>query len=463
MKRLFQTKAFQGVLELLHNEHVLTVIGPPGCGKSTAINHAALQLRDKEDYVIVPVNFPVYFDITSAKNALSEKERSRIAEVYLSPNEVLALQKSNIFTKYDFFPLLCQLYSPKESSDVVVYFSDPIKAINVELESQMNETDQTTLATLFLFVIYNNCIDENIFNQKSDEIYILSTEINCTPEKTEDLLKIVLSLSEKESSPLLTVANQGFNFLVNSLIDIGLTVNVRDEIGRSPLFLATDSNHAETVDLLLNKSDNPDLCNNKQVSPLHMACLNENIEIVKLEGKINPWFVFKNIHILINIIKKTKIIIKRAILLELANSHENVCAEHAIHSGMLCCFGFKGPLSKPDSAFNMTPLYIASINGFTDVVELLLNHNANPCLGTGFNETPIFSAAEKGRVEIVKLLLKFKADPNLCNKDNVCPLQRASLNGFSEVVYMLVIHGGIESLRWLHRACGQSCYTSIFL
>ncbi|VDI69388.1 Hypothetical predicted protein [Mytilus galloprovincialis] len=752
-EKVVQTRAIKRILERLEEEHVLTVIGPPGCGKSTAIHHAALQLRDQEDYVIVPVNFPgeikqyynpkckqvfvyddmcgkyainlqmldnwctlstaiqvilsrknvkilsscrnyifkdrlfskvkllseVYFDITSANNALSEKERSLIAEVYLSPKEVLALQKSNNFTKYDFFPLLCQLYSTKESSDVVVYFSDPIKAINVELESQMNETDQTTLATLFLFVIYNNCIDENVFNQRaeirnillnlsdhflissvlsinvvklhlnklinsfvkkcanaystihdkifdilvlfcgkmyfdlclevahtdlirdrfqlsslhaktSDGIVIVAVskedayfdrisndirnghianvftnsqmkyisyqqKIIAHLKKTEDLLKIVLSLSEKESSPLLTVANQGFNFLVHSLIDIGFTVNVRDQIGRSPLFLATDSNHTVTADLLLNKAANPDLCNNKQVSPFHMACLNENIEIVKLlvnskcnidiqndydqtplffasfvgqkeivkfllenkcdvninskhnntplhaacyfdnvevvqllldfkcdpnissvynesplfvacmknsilstellletgcnpnvctqvEGKINPWFVFKNIYILINIIKKDKNHQKRAILLELANSYENVCAEHAIHSGMLCFFEFKGPLSKPDSAFNMTLLYIASINGFTDVVELLLNHNANPCLGTGFNETPIFSAAEKGRVEIVKLLLKFKADPNLFNKHNVCLLQRASLNGFSEVVYMLVIHGG---------------------
>ncbi|XP_076085706.1 uncharacterized protein LOC143056511 [Mytilus galloprovincialis] len=57
--KVVPTKAFQRILELLEEEHVLTVIGPPGCGKSTAIHHAALQLRDQEDYVVVPVNFPV--------------------------------------------------------------------------------------------------------------------------------------------------------------------------------------------------------------------------------------------------------------------------------------------------------------------------------------------------------------------------------------------------------------------
>ncbi|XP_071145816.1 uncharacterized protein [Mytilus edulis] len=752
-EKVVSTKAFQGVLEILHDEQVLTVIGPPGCGKSTAIHHAALQLRDQEDYVIVPVNFPgeiiqyynpeckqvfvyddicgkyainlqmldnwctlsnaiqvilsssknvkilsscrnyifkdrlfskvrflseVHFDITSGNNALSQKERSLIAEVYLLRNDVDLLMRSNIVMKYDFFPLLCQLYSSKESSDVEKYFTDPMEAINVELESLMNETDQTTFATLFLFVIYNNCIDENIFNQRaeirnillnlsdhfiissvlsinvvklqlnklinsfvkkcansyttihdkifdilfffcgdryfdlclevahtdlirdrfqlsslhaktSDGIVIVAVgkedayfdrisndirnghianvfinsqmkylsyqqKIIANLKKNKELQKIILFLSDKESSPLLTVANQGFNYLVHSLIEIGLSVNVRDETGRSPLFLATDSNHTDTADLLLNKGANPDLCNNRQISPLHMACLNENIEIVKLlvnskcnidirnvydqtplffasfvgqkeivkfllenkcdvninskhnntplhaacyfdnvevvqllldfkcdpnissvynesplfvacmrnsilsaellletgcnpnvctqlEGKINRVFAFRNIHILINISQKDKNHQKRAILLEFANSYENVCAEHAMGMSILCILAFNGPLSKPDSAFNMTPLYIASINGFTNVVKLLLIYKANPCLGTGFNETPIFSAAEKGRVEIVKLLLKFKADPNLCNKHNVCPLQRASLNGFSEVVYMLVIHG----------------------
>ncbi|CAG2221509.1 unnamed protein product [Mytilus edulis] len=588
--KVVPTKAFQRILELLEEEHVLTVIGPPGCGKSTAIHHAALQLRDQKDYLVVPVNFPgeiiqyynpeckqvfvyddicgkyainhqmldnwcvqsnaiqvilsstkvkilsscrsyifkdrcfskikllseVHFDVTSENYALSEKERSLIAEVYLSTNEVTALQISNIFTKYDFFPLLCQLYSLKESGDVVVYFSDPIDAINVELESLMNETDQTTFATLFLFVIYNNCIDETIFNQKvkirntlldlsdhfeissvlsitvvklqlkklinsfvkkcensysiihdkifdilvlfcgnkyfdlclevahtdiirdrfqlvslnaeeSEGIIVVASEkensyfdrisndirdgfianvftnsqmkyisyqqkIIAHLKTNEGLLNIVLSLSEKESSPLLTVANQGFNYLVHSLIEIGLSVNVRDEIGRSALFLATDSNHTETVDLLLNKAANPDLCNNKQISPLHMACLNENVQIVKL----------------------------------LVNSKCNINVRND---------------------YQQTPLFFASFVGHTEIVEFLLENKCDININSKNNNTPLHAACYFDNVEVVQLLLDFKCDPNISSVYNESPLFVACLrNSILSTELLLEKEGNYERI-----------------
>ncbi|XP_071145672.1 uncharacterized protein [Mytilus edulis] len=591
--KVVPTKAFQRILELLEEEHVLTVIGPPGCGKSTAIHHAALQLRDQEDYVVVPVNFPgeiiqyynpeckqvfvyddicgkyainhqmldnwcvqsnaiqvilsstkvkilsscrsyifkdrcfskikllseVHFDVTSENYALTEKERSLIAEVYLSAYEVTALQKSNVFTKYDFFPLLCQLYSSRESTDVVVYFSDPIDAINVELESLMNENDQTTFATLFLFVIYNNCIDETIFNQKvkirntlldlSDHFEIssvlsitvvklqLKKLINSFVKKCENsysiihdkifdilvlfcgnkyfelclevahtdiirdrfhfvslnaeesegiirvaankedayfdrisndirrgyianvftnsqmkyisyqqkliahlktnegLLNIVLSLSEKESSPLLTVANQGFNYLVHFLIEIGLSVNVRDEIGRSTLFLATDSNHTETVNLLLNKAANADLCNKKQISPLHMGCLNENMEIVKL----------------------------------LLNSKCNIDIRND---------------------YNQTPLFFASFVGHKEIVEFLLKNKCNVNINSKNNNTPLHAACFFDNCDVVQLLLNFKCDPNISSVYNESPLFVACLRNSVLSTELL-----------LEKGCNPNVYTQV--
>ncbi|CAG2226977.1 unnamed protein product [Mytilus edulis] len=336
----------------------------------------------------IPKGAIVYVDITSEKYALSWKERSLIAEVYLSTNDVNVLKRSKIVMKYDFFPLLCQLYSSKGNSDVETYFTDPIEAINVELEFLMNETDQTTFATLFLFVIYNNCIDENIFNRSAEirnillnlsdhfeissvlSTHVVKLELNklinsfvkkcensyslvhdkifdilvlfcgnkyfdlclavahtdiirdrfqflsLNAEESEgmitvaadkenayfdrilndirgghienvftniqitfmsyqenllehlknnkDLLNIVLSLSEKESSPLITVVNQGLIYLVHSLIDLGFNVNVRNELGRSPLFIAAGSGYTEIVKLLLNKTANPDICDHKK-------------------------------------------------------------------------------------------------------------------------------------------------------------------------------------------------------
>ncbi|CAG2221510.1 unnamed protein product [Mytilus edulis] len=75
----------------------------------------------------------------------------------------------------------------------------------------------------------------NVFINSQMKYLSYQQKIIANLKKNKELQKIILFLSDKESSPLLTVANQGFNYLVHSLIEIGLSVNVRDETGRSPL------------------------------------------------------------------------------------------------------------------------------------------------------------------------------------------------------------------------------------
>ncbi|XP_071145820.1 ankyrin-1-like isoform X1 [Mytilus edulis] len=460
-----------------------------------------------------------YVDITSEKYSLSGKERSLIAEVYLSANEVNILQRSNILMTYDFFPLLCQLYSSNKSIDVEKYFSDPIEAINVELESLMNETDQTTFATLFLFVIYNNCIDDNIFTRRvvvrnilpdlsdhfefssrwsthvvklqlnkltnslvkkcdnsysivhdkifdilvlffgnkyfdlcleeahtdiiRDRFQLLSLNAEVSEgmitvaadkehayfdrisndirngqtenvfsniqityisyqqklmthlENNEDLLKIVLSLSEKESSPLLTVANQGLSYLVGSLIDLGFNVNVLDKNGRSPLFLAAYFDYTESVELLLNKSANPDLCNDKKISPLHLACLNGSIGMVKL---------------LIN---------------------------------YKCSKDIR-------SYYWHTPLYFASVLGHTEIVAFLLENKSDANICSKNNNNALHAACHFDNEEIVKLLIDYGCDPTVLSVYNESPL------------FVACLHNSILSAGLLLEAgCNPNVYTNV--
>ncbi|VDI69387.1 Hypothetical predicted protein [Mytilus galloprovincialis] len=417
--------------------------------------------------------------------------------------------------KYDFFPLLCQLYSSNETSDVETYFTDPIQAINVELESLMNEADQTTFATLFLFVIYNNFIDENIFNRRtkirnillnlSDHFEISSvlsthvvklqlnklinsfvkrcensysiildkmfdilvlfcgnkyfdlclevahtdiirdrfqlvslnaegsegmiivaadkenayfdrisndihdghienvfTNIQITftsyqrkllehLKNNEDLLNIFLSLSEKESSPLISVANQGLNYLVHSLIELGFNVNVIDKNGQSPLFLATDCDYIETVELLLNKSANPDLCDDRKIYPLHIACLNGSIEMVKLlinskcRKDIQSYYWHTPLYFA-SLLGHTEIV---AFLLE-NNSDANICSKN-----------------------NNNALHAACQFNNVEIVQLLRDHGCDPSVLSVYNESPLFVACLRNSTLSAGLLLEMGCNPNL--------------------------------------------------
>ena len=61
-----------------------------------------------------------------------------------------------------------------------------------------------------------------------------------------------------------------------------------------------------------------------------------------------------------------------------------------------------------------TPLYLASSEGYSYIVQLLLSAGVDPNkIYHKGKQTPLSRAVEQGHTDIVKLLLKFKANPNL--------------------------------------------------
>ncbi len=86
------------------------------------------------------------------------------------------------------------------------------------------------------------------------------------------------------------------------------------------------------------------------------------------------------------------------------------------------------------TTFDNSPLYIACLPGYTDIVTLLLKHKANPDLSKDY--TPLLTACSMGRADVVEILLKYKANPDL-SKD-VTPLQIACLKGRADIVEVLL-------------------------
>ena len=60
-----------------------------------------------------------------------------------------------------------------------------------------------------------------------------------------------------------------------------------------------------------------------------------------------------------------------------------------------------------------TPLWLASENGYTSIVEILLKHGANVNTTNNLHVSPLYVATERGNIETVKILLQSGADPNI--------------------------------------------------
>ncbi|XP_052087578.1 ankyrin repeat domain-containing protein 50-like [Mytilus californianus] len=87
-------------------------------------------------------------------------------------------------------------------------------------------------------------------------------------------------------------------------------------------------------------------------------------------------------------------------------------------------------------------LYIAAIQGYSDIVSCLVQNGADVDITGYSNMTPLFQASYGGFIEIVKILVESGADVNLCDNHNESPLCVASKEGHSDVVSYLIKNGG---------------------
>jgi len=83
-------------------------------------------------------------------------------------------------------------------------------------------------------------------------------------------------------------------------------------------------------------------------------------------------------------------------------------------------------------AFPTTPLFEGSVNGYTRIVRLLIEHGAklDEQVGPGF--TPLYNAALNGHDEVVRLLVDAGADPSINTDAGISPLYAAAQGGFGD-------------------------------
>ena len=90
----------------------------------------------------------------------------------------------------------------------------------------------------------------------------------------------------------------------------------------------------------------------------------------------------------------------------------------------------------------VTALYFASWRGHCDVVNILLKADANPNLKVHNGLSPLHAAAESGHSDVIRILLKAHADPNLGTKEEgKTPLVIASMKHHHHTLKLLLTSG----------------------
>ena len=87
--------------------------------------------------------------------------------------------------------------------------------------------------------------------------------------------------------------------------------------------------------------------------------------------------------------------------------------------------------------YNETPLHKAVEVGNHQMINLLLEKNANPNIQNKFGETPLHITASKGEYKVIKLLLLYNSDPNILTNEGFSAEDYAIERGHTKCVNVL--------------------------
>jgi hypothetical protein len=189
--------------------------------------------------------------------------------------------------------------------------------------------------------------------------------------------------------PLHLAAFAGNNALAEILLAHKADVNAPGKGGETALFRAIQNNRVEMVQLLISNKASVNVKSESGETPLLLAMGNKDIHIAIVEALLDSG----------------------------ADVEANVR--------------------------NHYPLDIAVNNGRTDLVELLLQNNANPNLAGETGETPLGYAIGKGNTNIIAALILHHADVNAPDNQGDPPLAYASrLGDYGKKIKQMLIEAG---------------------
>eukprot|EP00111_Clytia_hemisphaerica_P017121 TCONS_00050694-protein len=288
------------------------------------------------------------------------------------------------------------------------------------------------------------------------------------------LASIIDQKNERGMSPMHIAAASGKKDLLHLLKGYGGSIDLVGGISKwTPLFYAALSGQFECVEFLLAMGANKEI---SDVRGLECTDLVEN-EISRLKLKLKTLVAEKPGDTLVEnlqaIIPTQFLMIKEHPLLDTSShlyiKHRIQQLEKVLHSlqsnqqkllkvlenedveGLVELLHNEQILidERLSNIYPITALDYAASLGYDEIVQVLLDHNANPYVMDSQSYSPLHNAADGGHVKVVRKLLHHGMDVNLqTSSQQFTALHLAALKGHENLVTVLLEHPDIDiSLR----------------
>ena len=218
-------------------------------------------------------------------------------------------------------------------------------------------------------------------------------------------------------------------------------VNSKDSFGQIALHCAANKDVAE---VLISKDTNIHVMDKNGWTPLHLAAFEGRRDVVEFlisNGADVDIFVVSAL----GMIDKAKQLLEKKSGLANAISKDGSTPLHVVATkDMVELLISKGANANISNKHSLMPLHIAIIRQFGDVVVALITNGADVHARSMQDWTPLHWAAMNGYTEIVKLLIENGATVNVqANRNDIgqSPLHKAAQNGHKDMVELLIKHG----------------------
>ncbi|TGO52552.1 hypothetical protein BCON_0139g00180 [Botryotinia convoluta] len=218
-------------------------------------------------------------------------------------------------------------------------------------------------------------------------------------------------------SPLQRAVIRGYTNIVKLLLEKGAEPNYK--IGhRAPLMIASSEGQLNMVKLLLEYGAEIDCRDPVGQTPLIRAILNGYPDVVKLLLEKGAWANYKNSH-------------RTPLMIASSKGQLNMVELLLEYDAEIDC----------RDSNNQTPLIMAAFQGNLEIVKLLLEKGAEIDYGGIENNTPLMIAVDCKHEKIAKLLLEEGAEVNIKTGSDNTPLMQASWAGCLDMVKLLLKKG----------------------
>ncbi|XP_052086013.1 serine/threonine-protein phosphatase 6 regulatory ankyrin repeat subunit A-like [Mytilus californianus] len=217
-------------------------------------------------------------------------------------------------------------------------------------------------------------------------------------------------------TPLTAACREGHLRTVEILLDNGSNLNETNKNGETPIYTACFGGHYSLVKQLIDKHADMNKRNRYNRTPLYVCCLSGHESIARL------------------------LIEKGANVCECSDSL--IVASHGGYDKIV-----ENLILKEDCCINSvdtsgkTALFIACEEGYTRIVKLIIDNNADIFTVDNDGKTPLHAACYGGHNDIVRMLINKNADVNMLDVDLESPLHKACRKGSVDLIQTLLEYG----------------------